>query len=430
MNRLLHAFGATLLIQLSGMLTGVVAARLLGPAGRGTLAEITSWALGLAALGCLSINAAVVYFAAKSGTAQEQSRVLGTALTVAAGTSAVTLCIAAGLIAAIYVGTDGALWTAIVLGLLAIPLFHFGYVLTPMLQTLGSARTYALVRITPAVVGAAFAVMFLLTELGRTVEWYLGASVVASSAAIAVCVLGLRRLRVAVGRPNRELAAKLVAFAVRSHPAAIGGQRENIDRLVLAAFVPAAALGQYAVAATLPAILLALASTLDLVLFPRLALSREPEQARALFGRAARLATLVLALAAILLAVASLLFVPLLFGDEYDAASRLGPIMCATYFLVGARLVIGSGFVGFGQPFRHSRGDVVVLGVSMVAIPLGAAAGGVEGAAWAALLAQFAAFGLALASLKAGIGISAREVFRYGAADLAFLKTMIPRARV
>lgn len=429
MSRLFYAFGATALIQFSGMMTGIVAARLLGPAGRGMLAELSSWALGFAALGCLSIDGAVVYFTAKSETRAEKGRVLGTALLVAAGTSIVTLCVAAAIISAIYPDGNGALGVAIILGLLLIPLFHFSYVLVAVVQTLGSATLWTLVRVTPAIVGVSFAVFFLASGEGRNVQWYLAASVAGSFAAIMVCIAGLRRSGSALSRPDLPTAKSLLSFATRCHPAAIGGQRENIDRLLVAAFVPAAALGQYAVAATLPAILLALASTLDMVLFPKLALSRDPAEARTIFTRAARLTILVLALAAIGLALASVFLVPILFGEQYRASALLAPIMCVTYFLVAARLVVGSGYKAFGQPFRHSRGDLVALGVSIVAIPAGAASWGVEGAAWAAMLSQVAAFALALASLKSGIGVPARRVFAYEAGDIEYLKTMVPRGR-
>lgn len=423
MTRLLYAFGATFLIQLSGMFTGIVAARLLGAAGRGSLAELTSWAIGLAALGSLSVNEAVVYLAAKSPDRADQGKVLSTALFVAAVTSILTLLLAAYSIPWLSIHGQSGAGTAILLGLALIPVTQFSFILAAFFQSLGSTRLWTLIRLCPAVIGASFAALFLATSLGRSVEYFLLAALTGSLITLLLCGAFVWRHGATLSRPDAANAKKLLSFAVRSHPASIGGQRENLDRLLVSMFVPVASLGHYAVAATLPAMLMAVASTSDMVLFPSLALESDPKRSRLLFMRATRLAICLLALAAITIALASIVLIPVLFGEEYRPAVALAPVMSATYFLVAARFVIGSGYKAFGQPFRHSRGDLLAFGVSAVAIPLGAMTWGILGAAVAALLAQAAAFALALWGFKTGTGATLRQLFSFEAADLDFLKS-------
>src|ERR1039458_3929627 len=48
-----------------GVVTGVLSARLLGPAGRGELAAVTIWPLALVFLSSLGINQAIVYYTGK-----------------------------------------------------------------------------------------------------------------------------------------------------------------------------------------------------------------------------------------------------------------------------------------------------------------------------------------------------------------------------
>ena len=54
--------GSNLMLSVLGVLTGVMAARLLGPKGRGELAAIQAWPTALASLGLLGMSEAVPYF--------------------------------------------------------------------------------------------------------------------------------------------------------------------------------------------------------------------------------------------------------------------------------------------------------------------------------------------------------------------------------
>ena len=72
--------GANLLMSVLGVFTGVVAARLLGPKGRGELAAIQAWPSALAALALLGTSEAVLYFCARAPLRRAQY--LGAALLI------------------------------------------------------------------------------------------------------------------------------------------------------------------------------------------------------------------------------------------------------------------------------------------------------------------------------------------------------------
>ncbi|MCH7540941.1 MAG: hypothetical protein IH999_11195, partial [Proteobacteria bacterium] len=64
MKDLFVSFIAAGAIQLSNLASGILAARLLGPEGRGELAVIILWPSLIAALGALGITESVIYHTA------------------------------------------------------------------------------------------------------------------------------------------------------------------------------------------------------------------------------------------------------------------------------------------------------------------------------------------------------------------------------
>src|SRR5262245_53450513 len=70
--------GSNILLALLGVVTGALAARLLGPDGRGQLAAIQMWPNFLAAIANLGLPEAIVYFSARSRT--NSGRYLSSAL--------------------------------------------------------------------------------------------------------------------------------------------------------------------------------------------------------------------------------------------------------------------------------------------------------------------------------------------------------------
>src|SRR5262249_49146707 len=72
--------GSNILLGLLGVISGALAARLLGPSGRGQLAAIQMWPNFLAAMANLGLPEALVYFSAR--TRGESGRYVGSAVTL------------------------------------------------------------------------------------------------------------------------------------------------------------------------------------------------------------------------------------------------------------------------------------------------------------------------------------------------------------
>ena len=80
-GRVVMTAGTNLVLASLGLVTGILAARLLGPVGRGELAAIQTWPSVMATIAMLGLPEAVVYFSAKE---REQSgRYLGSAMVLA-----------------------------------------------------------------------------------------------------------------------------------------------------------------------------------------------------------------------------------------------------------------------------------------------------------------------------------------------------------
>src|SRR6266508_5481689 len=90
------SLGASLAVQALNVMTGVLLARALGPAGRGELTAVMLWPTLLAAVGSLGMAEAVTYHLA--GRAFAPDRVVGAGLAVALAQSAVLLATSAAVV--------------------------------------------------------------------------------------------------------------------------------------------------------------------------------------------------------------------------------------------------------------------------------------------------------------------------------------------
>src|SRR5262245_42439300 len=85
--QVLMTIGANASMALIGLLTGVLAARLLGPEGRGQLAAIQIWPTFIATIAMLGLPESLVFYSAKKPA--EAGRYLGSAVVMSVVSSAV-----------------------------------------------------------------------------------------------------------------------------------------------------------------------------------------------------------------------------------------------------------------------------------------------------------------------------------------------------
>jgi lipopolysaccharide/colanic/teichoic acid biosynthesis glycosyltransferase len=185
--------------------------------------------------------------------------------------------------------------------------------------------------------------------------------------------------------PSPRLAGQIVAFGAR-------GQLGNMlwlmnlrfDFVLLGALAGPAVLGVYAVAAKFAELMRLVPTALNYVLYPRFARigwAQATAEARRLLPRSTAL-TMVLTP---LLAVATVIALPILYGQAYRGAIMPGEVIIIGLSVEGAAAVASAYLIGIGRPGLNSVGmgvgTIITVALDVILIPrLGAMGGAITSA--------------------------------------------------
>ena len=391
---------ATVVISACGFITGLIAARSLGPAGRGELAAITVWASTLLYAGTFGLPEAVAYFAAASPalragvwlTAQAAASVLGVVITA----------VGWFLIPILLDGTSA--------GAVAAPIQRFLLLFgVPCLLSLcscawlqGVGRLDAF-NVSRAVVPLVNASGFLvLLAIGDRVVWHFAAVLLIGNAAtwVLATALGPRSF---VDRPHLSavLASRMFHYGVRVQVGNWSNAANvRLDQLLLSLFAAPASLGVYVVAVTYANAVMTLSGSAILVMLPEIVREHREGTAGVCLERWYRRLLWTSAGAAVLVAGSAIYILPLLFGPAFRAAVPLLVFLAPATVLLGMNQILSTAFRGIDQPEVGSAAEI--LGLVVTALSL------------AALLPRYGMYGAAVASLLA-----------YGASHLYLLRRAV-----
>jgi len=348
-------------ILLSGIVTGILVARLLGPANRGALAAVLFWPQLIATLAFLSLNEATVYHVGQKPACAAQ---IGTAALLAAIVLAVMAASVAYLILPGLLGVERAsLWaTARLYAVVSLPFqyvflarnavdwgrLRFGphnlfRVIVPLLYLLGVVVLAATHRVTVfSVVMASLAAVIIgavvRVSAGWTaIDWQTGAGEIKS-----LLRTGWRFHAITV-------------FLVLS---------TQIDRLVVIRFFSDSVVGYYMVAFTIASAGLGvIGAAFSRVLLPRLVSAGGDRSAQALIlSRGIRAAMLLLFAVGAVLAVIAPQLVVLLFGHKFAPAGRIVRWLLIAYWLAGVREIVVYSIRGLGETRTGTIAQALMLG--------------------------------------------------------------------
>lgn len=305
-----------------GVLTGVLVARLLGPATRGDLAEIQFWAGAVAAFGICSLPSALSFFIARK---QFQSALSGSAIVLAIALSITSLIIGVILLG---IAVDSSLRSSAVSYLLVfVPANFIGLTLVAIDHGNQNFVRYNLFRLLPQ---ATYLTSILL--LWRLSLLSVGTLLAASwLGTFLVCLL---RYWMAgpdlIRRPHPFVVSKLLRTGFEFHATAFAGILfQNADRLICVAYFTHEDLGRYAVALTISGAGLGLVgSATSIVLFPKLAAAPSIAARQHLIRNILGASCIVALLTNVLIVVAIPVALPLLFGAPFGAAIPVAMVLC------------------------------------------------------------------------------------------------------
>ena len=394
--KLISTLGTSGAAAVLGIVSGTIAARVLGPSHRGELALLLLWPQLVITIGNLGIDAAAVYL---SGDAHRQRDVPATVLGVALAQSLV-LVPAYLILVPIVLRGSGLTRDALLLTPL-IPMYLVGSVSIFCLSGQLRLAAFNTVRISlPILYCAAIAALALIGQLSAFTGAlaFLVAHGCSDVLALALVVRGN-----GIGRFDRGLARKALHFGLRSHIGRLSAQSLGVDMAIISLMLSSKDLGLYSAATAFLAAPTIVASSIGLVIFPHVSATHQAGKRQQLQATFALHAGLVVVLAALLIAFAHPI-VTLLFGQSYAGAAPALRLLAFASIAIAIRSFPIEVLRGIGRPGLTSIAEAANWLLFLAAIPIGANAGGLVGTATAVAVASYASVGvLVLLMWRSGV---------------------------
>ena len=374
--------GTNILIGLLGIASGSLAARLLGPAGRGELAAIQTWPSIVGTVAMLGLPEAIVYYAA--GQPQESGVYLSSGIILALLFSAPCSVVAYGLMPwLLHAQAPAVIWAARWYLLVILP-FAGGIIAEP-LRSRDDFLTWNVLRLCPAVLWVS--ILILGWTLGRATPVFLAAANLALMFPLCIGFAWVAFRRVPgpftpdLGRWPIMLRYGLPCV-LTTLPQLLN---LRLDQMLMAAFLPSRQLGLYTVAVAWSGAAIPLHNALGSVLLPSIASAKmEDRLQRFVSGvRMASALAMVLSIALIALTPQAIIF---LFGKNFAASIPVAVVLVPGGCLLGLNLVLQEGLRGLGHPQAALQAETA--GLMVTATSLAAMLGplGIMGAAISSIL--------------------------------------------
>jgi len=378
-----------------GVLSGVLAPRLLGPAGRGELAAVTLWPITLTFFAMLGMDHATAYFAAKGRPAES----FGVA-------PVATTCLVAGLAQSLVVVAAGmfiipaALMSygphAVHLGLFFLagaPCVLLGHPLAGLLVGHQDMPAYNFYRLVPPTIYS-LAVLALFLRHVASVR----ALVVFQLAGLALATLIVARMVWARLAPrwtwDTRIASRMLNYGVKTQAGGISNfLNQRLDQLLMTIFLPASQLGIYVAAVAFADGLWIVPRGIGYVTLAESA-NTEGEEAWRVTKRSLVLTALCLVPSAVAFWVLVPWLVPALFGAQFAGAVLPCRILIPGSCAMGMTTVLFEAARGMNHPEipAYAEGASLLVTVALLALLLKPY--GIAGAAMASSVAYAVTLGL------------------------------------
>lgn len=422
-GHLLTTFATNILIACSGAATGIVAARLLGPQGRGELAAIQTWPTNIAALAMLGLAEATVYFSAREP--QKSGRFLSSAVLLALLIGLPIMVLAYFLMPGLLAAQPAEVIHAARWYLFLIPLMAMVGMPFNALRGRGDLAVWNIMRVMPNV--GWLAILIAALALGKTNPQWVAGGFLAALGFLFFPALAVTRCRVpGPFLPDHRLWKPMLAYGV---PSAAGSVPQmfnlGLGQMLMAALLAPRLLGLYAVAtawsgATAPA-----TSAIGAVVFPRVACEPFASAQAETLGRVMRLGSLAAAGMSVVVMIAAPVAIPLLFGNRFTPAVPAALILSFRGGVGGLNMIMEEGIRGLGDTKAILWSQLIGLVVTAVALSLLLRPYGIVGAAIASLLAYIAVTVSLVVCIQRRTGYTATALLLPRARDLALARQRI-----
>lgn len=398
------SFATTAFIQVTNIATGLLAARLLLPEGRGELAEILLWAGLIVEFGILGLSDALLYRAATA--AADPKRLFAATLCITAVLG--VLMLAAGYVIEPYVlaGESPRLVRLAQLFLTAYVPIQLGALLVATLfQGRLEMATWNFLRALVAVAYLVFIGLFWLIE-GPTVENFTVAYVLGAFVSLAAGLYICWRRGWLGWRPDWPTTKSLIYYGGKVHVGEmVNSARQRIDQALVALYLPSADLGLYVVALTVANGPQILAQTLANLAFPKISQQGETDGKLFVFGRYLRFTLAAVTGATVVLLVLNPLLLPLLFGQAFAPAVLIANIVLLSAPAAAAKLLFIQALKAWDRPLIIGHAETIGLVAAAASLFALLPSFGLPGAACSLVIANVVAAGAMAVSLHRSLGL-------------------------
>ena len=359
-------FGNTLLIQLVNILGAILAARLLGPEGKGELTAVFVWPRALATIGSLGFAEAIIYFSGKDKSAIPG--IFTNGLIMAALQSIVLMGVGYWAMPHL-LENHGRIVVQMGLVYLAFfPLYLFSIYGQALLQ--GQMKLVAFNISRFMVYGSYVAGMLLLWGLGRlSVQSLTWMSVASNLIMMLVTGISIWRLGWIQWAPNAQLLKEMLTFGLKSHGSTVTSlMNGSMDQLLISIFLPAVLLGLYSVAVSVGSLLILVASSVSMVAFPAIVNVVDEHRRQAVMARFLRINVILSGLAGFALLGLTDWMIRFFFGEAFAGAIGPARILIIASFFLGYNMVSASGLKAANRPLIPTYAELLGLGITIIGL--------------------------------------------------------------
>lgn len=362
--------------QLAVVVSGIIAARMLGPENRGYLALLVLIPTALSQLGSLGLPLAVTYEFSRDE--RGGAGALRNILRIATG-NVLTLIVIHAAVLAVLVSSDRLdVQIAAAITLLVIPAESAQLYGLAILQGRRDFRAFNILRLLPSVTYGAVAVLAFLMEAGSLPQfalWFTGSYVTVAALTLTTA------LRRSPPRdvPEASRAGAMLRFGLRGLFGAVSPlETLRLDLAIVGLFLSPAALGLYVVGVSFTNLPRFAAHSIGLVAYPHISAKRDPIRARRSMWRFVSLSFGVCLAIVIPLEFLAGWLVPSFFGEAFAPAVGIMQILLVSSVFLGTRRVLTETSRGIGQPGLGTVAEIaswlsIVPAIALLAPGLGAA---------------------------------------------------------
>ncbi|MCG7852796.1 MAG: oligosaccharide flippase family protein [Methanosarcinaceae archaeon] len=386
-----------IITALLGTLTGFLAARILGPEGRGELAAMQSWALVFGAIAGLGMSEAVVYFGSRNPTLT--TSYLATAIIPVA----ISVCLSAGMgwwlmPLLLHAQTQQVITGARILLLMMMPIFGM-FVVYESLRAYGAWRSWNYLRILPPL----FWLCVLLVAIFKT-SWANPSFLAKIYPAIFLCqivpalfIVWRHHARFPI-KPNLQYIKPLISYGAPVMATALPQTLNlRLDQLMMASILPAQSLGLYVAAVSWSTSSSIIFLALSQVFFPHISSVANRDHQKRFIKRSILLSSLLaISLTGLILLVTPAMVI-LFFGEKYRPAIPVALILAIACTFLNINQILSSVLKGLGHPRGVMFSEVFGLIITVVLLFL--------------LLPKYQILGAGIASLVAYGGVTLVSLF-------------------